>query len=218
MVKKEQKVNIIVVLVMDMNAAVHPALSPEDILGAAACLGPDGRPETTGDPEPSFPADADAFAREVIYAICGAGVTPAVARRTFERCCCALRSGATARMGFRHPGKAEAIDRIWRDREPLYRAVAAARDKAAALDALLWIGAVTRRRLARRLGFVVPDHHLNEVADRSGTTPQALCERLARATGWHVETVAVVISRAYAAGLLDPQAGQTARDPMRAAA
>src|SRR3712207_2947350 len=79
------------------------------------------------------PRDADAFARAAIFAICAASVTPAVAQRTCERCLRALASGSSARLGFRHPGKADAIDRIWRERHRLYRDYAASADKLAFL-------------------------------------------------------------------------------------
>ena len=99
------------------------------------------------------PADAEDFARKAILAICEAGVSPSVGRRAYERCRRALDMGATVRMGFRHPGKADAIDRIWRDRDRLYGDYLAAADKLAALDALPWIGPVTKRALARSLGL-----------------------------------------------------------------
>ncbi len=101
------------------------------------------------------PDSAERFAGQAILAICEAGASPAVARRAYERCRYALAMGATVRMGFRHPGKADAIDRIWRDRVILYRAYHRASDPVAFLDALPWIGPVTKRRLAARLG--VPD-------------------------------------------------------------
>ena len=60
----------------------------------------------------------------------------------------------TVRLGFRHPGKADAIDRIWRERASLYRAYCTAADPLAFLDTLPWIGPVTKRRLAARLGLL----------------------------------------------------------------
>ena len=102
------------------------------------------------------PRTADEFAEAVILAICSASVTPQMGRRTFERCRMALLSGATARLGFRHPGKAEAIDAIWRERHRLYREYRRSADPLAYLATLPWIGPVTRRRLARQLGLV-PD-------------------------------------------------------------
>ena len=101
----------------------------------------------------SRPGTAEAFADAVILAICSASVTAGAGRRSFERCRVALRSGSTSRLGFRHPGKARAIDAIWRDRHRLYREYRVSSDKLAYLATLPWIGPVTRRSLARDLGL-----------------------------------------------------------------
>ena len=100
------------------------------------------------------PRDAEAFARAIIRAICSASVTPGVGQRTYERCLRALMTGATARLGFRHPGKAEAVDRIWRERHQLYGEYLGSADKLAFLSTLPWIGPVTRRALAFEWGLM----------------------------------------------------------------
>ena len=97
---------------------------------------------------------ADEFARAVISAICRASVTPSVGQHTYERCLRALSSGTTVRVGFRHAGKADAIDLIWRERERLYREYRTSADKLTFLRTLPWIGSVTARALARDLGLV----------------------------------------------------------------
>ena len=99
------------------------------------------------------PDSAEAFAEAVILAICSASVTPEAGRRAFLRCRLALLSGATARLGFRHPAKAEAVDRVWRERHRLFRDYRASADKLAFLATLPWIGPVTRRTAARALGL-----------------------------------------------------------------
>jgi len=101
----------------------------------------------------TVPRDADGFARAVILAICMASVTEGVGRRAYERCMRALEVGATSRLGFRHPGKAEAIDAIWAERHRLYRDYRESNDKPAFLSTLPWIGPVSRRRLAWDLGL-----------------------------------------------------------------
>ena len=98
------------------------------------------------------PETADEFAQQVIETICHASVTSAVGRRTFERCMRALSFGSTARVGFRHPAKAEAIDMIWRERERLFEEYTATPDKLRFLATLPWVGPVTKHSLARRLG------------------------------------------------------------------
>lgn len=102
------------------------------------------------------PRDAEAFACAVILAICSASVTPGVGRRTYERCLRALATGATARLGFRHPGKAEAVDRIWSERHRLYGEYLGSADKLAFLSTLPWIGPVTHRALAFEWGLMSP--------------------------------------------------------------
>lgn len=110
------------------------------------------------------PQTADAFAEAVILAICSASVTPAVGRLSFERCRRALLSGGTARLGFRHPGKAEAVDRVWRERQRLFRDYQASADKLAFLATLPWIGPVAKRSAARSLGLATDPGETRSVA------------------------------------------------------
>ncbi len=109
------------------------------------------------------PETADEFAERVIWTICHASVTPSVGRSTYERCMRALSFGSTARVGFRHPGKAGAIDLIWSERERLFDEYTASSDKLGFLAALPWIGPVTKHSLARRLGLFA-EHHNQAVA------------------------------------------------------
>ena len=107
-------------------------------------------------------SNPDEFARILIRAICAAGVTDGVARLLYERCCRVLAFGGTVRAGFRHPGKSEAVEMIWRERPSLYHRFLAANDREAFLEALPWIGPATRRRLARDLGLVDPDQRAGD--------------------------------------------------------
>ena len=66
--------------------------------------------------------------------------------------CARSSCGSTARVGFRHPAKAEAIDTIWRERESLFEDYKASADKLHYLATLPGIGPVTKHSLARRLG------------------------------------------------------------------
>lgn len=114
---------------------------------------------SVSDQDSGVPKTADDFARSVIATICHASVTPSVGRRTFERCMRSLSFGSTVRLGFRHPGKADAIDRIWQEREQFFRDYTASADKLRLLSTLPWIGPVTKHSLARRLGLEVPVEH-----------------------------------------------------------
>jgi hypothetical protein len=98
------------------------------------------------------PDTAEEFAQQVIRAICHASVTLPVGRRAYERCMRALAFGSTSRLGFRHPGKAEAIDLIWRERNRLFDEYLGSADKLAFLATLPWVGPATKLSLARRLG------------------------------------------------------------------
>jgi hypothetical protein len=128
------------------------------IFPAEDAAGPDASPVT----------DADAFARAIILTICETGVPAWEGRRAFQRCRQAIGMGVTVRTVFRHAGKADAIDAIWRERERLFAAFRIADDKFAALMALPWIGAVTRHRLAQRLGLAGPDKAAASGENRAG--------------------------------------------------
>lgn len=108
---------------------------------------------TSDDADIGAPETAEDFAERVIATICHASVTPSVGRRTFERCMRALEFGSTARIGFRHASKADAIDLIWRERERLFGLYTASSNKLRFLESLPWVGPVTKHSLARRLGL-----------------------------------------------------------------
>lgn len=112
----------------------------------------DAAPTPPEHPEPS----PDAFAEAAIRVICRTGVAPSVGERLSERCLRALRFGSTARIAFRHPGKAGAIDTIWRERERLAAAFAGAADPLAFLPTVPGIGPATRHRFAAELGLSAP--------------------------------------------------------------
>lgn len=155
------------------------------------------------------PADADDFALEAIFVICNSGMKNTVARGIYERCKTALLAGAPVALAFKHPGKAAAIERIWRDREQLLCSYLAAPDKLAFCESLPWIGGITKYHLAKNFGADVakPDVHLQRLADRERCTPQQLCERLAAEVGLRVATVDTVLWRACAEGILNSRSG-----------
>jgi hypothetical protein len=109
-------------------------------------------PSVTAPPSPYQEDDArggeaETFARAVIFTICSIGVPAHQARRTYERCMAALVQGGTARMGFRNPSRADAIDAIWRERVRFHRGYRAAEDRVAWLETLPGIGPVMKHRL-----------------------------------------------------------------------
>lgn len=157
------------------------------------------------------PTSAEQFATEAIYVIINSGMSNRVAQPIFRRCIDALRATGSCADAFGHPGKAAAIDRIWADRERYFVDYLSSDDPLAAIERLPWIGAVTRFHLAKIFGgaFAKPDVHLNRLAEAEGTDAQTLCERLARETGYRVETIDLILWRACANGLIDSRAPDT---------
>lgn len=147
---------------------------------------------------------ADAFAERAIYVIANSSMANSVAVLIFDRCMAALRAGRSATEVFGHPGKAPAIDTIWRDRDALFKAYRAADDKVGQLRELPYIGEVTSYHLAKNLGADVakPDVHLERLARREATTSQALCDRLARESGLRAATIDTILWRACALKVL----------------
>lgn len=161
------------------------------------------------------PKDADSFALEVVFVICNSGMKNTVARTIFERCVCALRTAQPIFDVFKHPGKSAAIETVWRDRVQLlaeYRAVHGVANKLAFLQALPWIGEITKYHIAKNFGADVakPDVHLQRLADREACTVQALCERIAREVGLRVASVDTVLWRACANGVINSRSGEFA--------
>jgi hypothetical protein len=155
------------------------------------------------------PTDADDFASEVIFVICNSGMRNTVARRIYDAVMESLRAGGDAASVFGHHGKAAAIEHIWQNRDLLFAAYLAAGDKLTFLAELNWIGHITKYHLAKNFGLDLakPDVHLKRLADREGVTAQALCERLARETGYRVATVDTILWRACANGVINSKTG-----------
>lgn len=167
------------------------------------------------------PENAYDFAREVIFVICNSGMKNTVARGIYEKCIVQLDHGRPVIDVFRHAGKVAAIEYIWRERLRLYTRlicdIAAADGTAETAEHILtfaeslpWIGGITKYHVAKNFGaqLAKPDVHLQRLADREGTTAQALCERLAGETGLCVAAVDTVLWRACANGVLDSRTGE----------
>ncbi|MDB5445681.1 MAG: hypothetical protein JWQ97_998 [Phenylobacterium sp.] len=159
------------------------------------------------------PASAEDFALEAIFVICNSGMKNTVARGIYERVRSEMEDGGRAFEAFKHPGKAAAIDAIWDRRFVLYETFMAQTSDDLRLsfcESLPWIGGITKFHLAKNFGVDVakPDVHLQRLADREGVTAQALCERLACATGLRAATVDVVLWRACAEGIINSRTGE----------
>ncbi|HUE79669.1 MAG TPA: hypothetical protein VMN38_08560 [Sphingomicrobium sp.] len=153
----------------------------------------------------SPPINADEFARSATYVIVNSGMKYAVAREIYNRCLEALDRRGSVRRAFGHPGKARAIDAIWKKRHQLFEDYLAAEDKLAFCGSLPWVGPVTQYHLAKDFGVDVakPDVHLARLARHDRTTVQRMCARLARQSGYRVATVDTLLWRACATGILN---------------
>ena len=151
---------------------------------------------------PTIPYD---FFREYAFVICNSGMKNTIARKIFDKVMKAVVAGVPVFDVFRHPGKAEALDRVWETRGRLFREYLAAKDKVEYLAGLPWIGDITKYHLAKNLGKDVckPDRHLVRIAEHYETTPEELCLQLSEASGDRVGTVDVVLWRAAAIGIID---------------
>lgn len=153
----------------------------------------------------TFPRDADAFALVLVYVICHSGMRFAIADRIFARVRESLLTELPLAGAFGHKGKVAAISRIWSEREALFVSYQEAPDKLGFLAALPWIGDVTKFHAAKMLGHdcVKPDLHLTRLSAALNSTPDSLCERLARETGYRIATIDSILWRSSAIGLLD---------------
>lgn len=156
------------------------------------------------------PADSYTFAFEIIFVICNSGMHHKIARVIYEKVMNALAEGNHPFTVFKHTGKALAINTIWLNRNQLFDNYFLAEDKLAWLEALPWIGKITKYHCAKNFGlqYAKPDVHLQRLADTFKTTPQSLCEALAKTSGYKVATVDTMLWRAAAVGILDTRTGK----------
>lgn len=180
-------------------------------------LGPQGADDFNWAENIVPPADAEAFAREVIFVICNSGMQNRIARIIFDSCMLCLKAhGIVHSSVFGHFGKVAAINEVWSRRALLFEGwqnmVAPEIPDSARLEwlqLLPWIGPITKYHLAKNFGMQVakPDVHLARLAAVHGVTSQKLCEDLARKTGYKVATVDTLLWRACANGIIDSATG-----------
>jgi hypothetical protein len=159
----------------------------------------------------TLPSNPKVFALEAVFVICNSGMKNTVARGIYNRCEAALVAGTPVIDVFKHAGKVAAIESIWARRVHLLAEFLATAplDRLAWIEALPWIGGITKYHLAKNYGMDVakPDVHLQRLADREACTTQDLCARLAVETGWRIATVDTLLWRACANGVMDSRTG-----------
>jgi hypothetical protein len=143
-------------------------------------------------------ADSAAFAGEAIWVILNSGMKEQIARKISKRIYEALDKGQPISSAFGHKGKVAAIEYVIVNRHSLFEQYGKAEDKLSFLQTIPFIGAITKYHLAKNLGHdcVKPDRHLARVAEQYGTTPDQLCENIAKETGEKKCVVDIVIWRA----------------------
>lgn len=148
----------------------------------------------------------DKFACEFTWVVLNSGMKSQIAETIWLKLRPVLFDGGSASKVFGHKGKAAAIDQVWRNREHYLYEFLQAEDKLAFCESLPWIGPITKYHLAKNFGVdcAKPDRWLVRVADKAGETVDALCARLAKATGDRIATVDYVIWRACNLGELKP--------------
>ena len=151
------------------------------------------------------PGDAEEFARAAIYVIANSGMKNSVAAPIYDRCIDALEQAQDVRQVFGHPGKAQAMEAIWRARQELFDGYLSATDKIEFCQSLPWVGPVTKFHLGRDLGADVakPDVHLERLARHDRTSVERMCRRLARKSGYRIGTVDIILWRACEQRILD---------------
>lgn len=147
--------------------------------------------------------DETDFAREYVWVVLNSGMKNQVARIIMNKVWPALEAGHSASSVFGHAGKCAGIDKVYEDRAKIFSEYVIANDKLAFLEALPWIGPITKYHLAKNLGMDVakPDRWLQRVADEAGETVESLCNRLSVVTGDRISTVDYVIWRACNLGI-----------------
>lgn len=155
------------------------------------------------------PETAVDLAREYAWVVINSGMRNTVASGIMARVWPVVLAGGSATTVFKHPGKAAAIDLVWRRKSELLAELAAARDVVAWCETLPWVGPITKFHLAKNLGVDVakPDRWLERLAAAGGESVDELCGRLASSSGDRVATVDVVLWRACAVHLLAVEGG-----------
>ena len=186
------------------------AITKEEFLRVVDLLGAQGEEDIAWAEALCAPTTPENFALETIFVVCNSGMRYTVARGIHDRCVKALADGTPVFDVFKHPGKVAAIEHVWAKRRELLDGFLTSPDRLAYLKALPWIGGITKFHLAKNFGLDVskPDVHLQRLADREGVSAQALCQRLAVATGWRIATVDTLLWRACADGIIDSRTGQ----------
>ncbi|WP_199030767.1 hypothetical protein [Ralstonia sp. ASV6] len=180
------------------------------------------------------PADSGAMAGEIIWIILCAGRKAQAARTIERKVWRAINAGEPVVNAFGYRAKAEAIEKIYRERDEYFTSlldVLAMQDDVALVEwcgSLPYVGQVTKYQLAKNFGADVakPDIWLCRLAGFPDQPRKALrfrfpacmalCEPLAKATGDSIATVDTLLWLACNKGTLcvDDQGGPVSFHPL----
>ena len=147
-------------------------------------------------------SNALTFWREFAWVVLNSGMKNQVAQGIWNRVKPTVEAGDSASNVFGHKGKAAAIDYVWSNKHRLLAEYQEADDKLLWIEALPWIGKITKFHLAKNYGHdcAKPDRHLVRIAGAEGT--HELCARLSLESGDRIATVDLVIWRCANLGLI----------------
>jgi hypothetical protein len=140
----------------------------------------------------------DQFANETVWVILNSGMREQIARKISDKIYSALQEGRDISTAFGHKGKVAAIEYVIQNSGKLFCGYVESEDKISFLETIPFIGKITKYHLAKNLGHncVKPDRHLTRVAKQYDTTPDNLCEQIAKESGDRKCVVDIVIWRA----------------------
>lgn len=149
------------------------------------------------------PDNADEFMWQYIWVVLNSGMKNQVARIIEQRIVEAYNNNEPINTAFRHKGKVKAIEYMIAKHNELFDDYLEADNRLEFLKSLPYIGDITKYHLAKNLGedVVKPDRHLVRIAEKYGTTPEVLCEKLSKETGYRIATIDLIIWRAGNLGL-----------------
>jgi len=159
------------------------------------------------------PDNADDLALTLVQVVLASGYSADRAEAAFPNVKRALHAGKSVALAFPHPHKAAAIEQLWRNRERLFADFQAFRGGDP--EAVAWFGhlpvayirgPVLRYQAARDTAaadVAKPDRLMTRIAKLAGESDvQAMCRRLAKASGDRVGTVDVVLWHAASVGII----------------
>lgn len=144
------------------------------------------------------------FFAEYVWVVISSGMKNQIAQKIYAKVMAAAIDCVPINTVFGHKGKVKAINQVLANLNELYLEYLIDNDKLSWLEALPYIGPITKYHLAKNLGLDVckPDRHLVRIATKYNTTPQELCQKLAYETKSKIAVIDQIIWRAANLGFI----------------